>query len=45
MLHRAQDFFLSAESYNSALAILPRLAEDKLHINHSDIIPFFTNSM
>lgn len=43
--HAAQDFSLSAEGYDSALAILPRLAEDKLHINHSDIIPFFTNSM
>lgn len=44
MLHRAKDFSLSAEGYNSALAILAPLAEDKLHINYSDIIPFFTSS-
>lgn len=27
------------------LAILASLAKDKLHINYSDIIPFFTHSM
>lgn len=45
MLHRAKDFFLSPEGYDSAVAILARLAKDKLQINYSGIIPFFTNSM
>lgn len=38
-------FSFSAEGYNSTLVILAPLAEDKLHINYSDIIPFFSNSM
>lgn len=45
--HAAQrkTFSFSAEGYNSSLAILAPFAEDKLHINCSDIIPFFTNNM
>lgn len=38
-------FSFSAEGYNSTPVILAPLAEDKLHINYSDIIPFFSNSM
>ena len=45
MAHRAEDLLsFSAEGYNS-LAIPALLAEDKLHINYSDIIPFFSNNM
>ena len=45
--HAAQrrTFSFSAEGYNSSLDILAPFAEDKLHINYSDIIPFFTNNM
>ena len=45
--HAAQrkTFSFSAEGCNSSLAILAPFAEDKLHINCSDIIPFFTNNM
>lgn len=38
-------FSFPTEGCNSTLTILAPLAEDKLHINYSDIILSFTNSM